>query len=302
MAKHGNTSAKFSGSPETFQQDSIGTFTYSSFPTGWFDVAQISPESTAPQPSAVVIETTDAFGHPTKALATLPAVAESQGIYRPIDPGDFYKTQVDVRIDQLSDVDRSVIVEDPNNPGFLLCGCPVEAANIVDWPIQVGFSYLDGSTDPSIAPAVGLIASGETHTWHLLGGTINVLADVDLGIEVEEGKWYRLETDFDAPTGVLHGVVADIASGTILADKMVFLTDPKYSFGGGTYDPNVDGVLNTEAYFDGEHSLLASTDPSLTRSGLAVIDNIDSSNRHSGHAYDHGGDNKWFDSICSDHV
>src|SRR5690349_18833083 len=99
MAKHGNASAKFSGSPETFQQDSIGTFTYSSFPTGWFDVAQISPESTAPQPSAVVIETTDAFGHPTKALATLPAVAESQGIYRPIDPGDFYKTQVDVRID-----------------------------------------------------------------------------------------------------------------------------------------------------------------------------------------------------------
>jgi hypothetical protein len=223
MSKHGNASTTFTGSPETFEQDSIGTFTYSSFPTDWSDVALISPDSTAPQPSAVVIETTDAFGNPTQALATFPAVAESQGIYRPIDPGNFYKTQVDVRIDQFSDVDRTVIVEDPNNPGFLLCGCPVGTENFVDWPIQVGFSNLDGKTDPSIAPAVGLIASGETHTWHLLAGTINVLADVDLGIEADEGKWYRLETDFDAINGVLHGVVTDIASGTVLADKMAFL-------------------------------------------------------------------------------
>ena len=72
MAKHGKASNTFSGSPETFQHDSIGTFTDSSFPTGWLDTAQVRPESTAPQPSAVVIETTDAFGHPTKALATLP--------------------------------------------------------------------------------------------------------------------------------------------------------------------------------------------------------------------------------------
>jgi hypothetical protein len=226
MSKDGNASAKFSGSQETFQQDSIGTFTYSSFPTGWSDVAKISPESTAPQPSAVVIETTDALGHPTKALATLPAVAESQGIYRPIEASDVYKTQADVRVDQISDIDRSVIVEDPNNPGFLLCGCPVGTENLVDWPVQIGFSNLDGSTDPSMAPGVSIVASAETHSWRLLGGTQNVLADIDLGVEVEEGKWYRLEADFDAPSGALRGVVTDIASGAILADKMVFLTDP----------------------------------------------------------------------------
>jgi hypothetical protein len=302
MAKHGNASARFSGSPETFQHDSIGTFTYSSFPTGWSDPAQVSPDSSAPQPSAVVIETTDAFGHPTKALATLPAIAESQGIYRPIEISDFYKTQLDVRIDQISDVDRSVIMEDPNNPGFLLCGCPVGTENFVDWPIQVGFANLDGSTDPSIAPAAGLIASAETRTWHLFAGTQNVVADVDLGIDIQEGTWYHLETDFDPANGALHGVVTDIASGAILADKMAFLTDPKYSFLGGAYDPSVDGVFNAEAYIDGEHSLLFSTDPTLTQPGLAVIDNIDSSNRHSGQAYDHGGDNKWFNSIFSDHV
>ena len=53
-------STTFTGSPETFQHDSIGTFTDSSFPTGWSDTAQGYPDLTAPQPSAVVIETTDA--------------------------------------------------------------------------------------------------------------------------------------------------------------------------------------------------------------------------------------------------
>src|SRR5262249_51155866 len=159
---------------------------------------------TAPQPSAVVIKTTDAFGHPTKALATLPAIADSQGIYRPIEPADFYKTQVDVRIDQFSDVDRSVLVEDPNNPGFLLCGCPVGTESIDDWPMQVSFALLDNKTDPSLLPSAGLVVSSDTHTWHLFSLTQDILADVDLGVEVDEGKWYRAETDFDAANGILH--------------------------------------------------------------------------------------------------
>ena len=56
MAKGGNASTTFTGSPETFQHDLIGTFTDSSFPAGWSDVAQVTSHSTAPQPSAVVIE------------------------------------------------------------------------------------------------------------------------------------------------------------------------------------------------------------------------------------------------------
>ena len=300
-AKGGKPSDKFSGSPETFQSDSTGTFTYSSFPQGWFDTAQVSPDSTAPQPSAVVIKTTDAFGHSTKALATLPDVADSQGIYRPIESSHFYKTQADVRVDQFSDVDRSVLVEDPNNPGFLLCGCPVGAENVVDWPMQVGFVKLNGDADPSTLAAAGLVASAETHTWQLFAGTQNTLAVIDLGIHIQEGKWYGVETDFDAKNGILHGVVTDIAKGITLADKMVFLQDPKYAFLGGTYDPKVDGVFNAEAYIDGEHTLTHSTDPSLTRPGLAVIDNIDSANQPTGHAYGHGSTPNWLDGICSDH-
>jgi len=309
MSRHhgAHASTTFSGGPDTFQSDPIGTFTYSSFPTGWSDTAQVSPDSTAPQPSAVVIETTDAFGHPTNALATLPAIADSQGIYRPIEPSDFYMTRADVRVDQFSDVDRSVLVEDPNNPGFLLCGCPVGTENLDDWPMQVGFVNLDGGIDPSLAPAAGILASAETHTWHLFAATQDIVADIDLGIQVQEGKWYSVETDFNASNGALHGAVIDATTGLTLADKMVFVTDPKYAFAGGTYDPSVDGVFNAEAYIDGEHTLLASTDPSLTRPGLAVIDNIDTSPLHPGNVWgcgdghDHGGDTKWLASILSDH-
>ena len=270
MAKGGNASTTFTGSPETFQHDSIGTFTDSSFPTGWSDTAQVTSHSTAPQPSAVVIETTDAFGHPTKALATLPNVALSQGIYRPIEPSDFYMTRADVRVDQFSDIDPAVAVEDPNNPGFLLCGCPVGFESALDWPMGVTFAYIDGSIDPADAPAAGLLASAETHTWHLFSGTANVVVNIDLGVQVEEGKWYSVETDFNASNGALHGQVIDATTGLTLADKMVFVTDPKYAFAGGTYDPSVDGVFNTEAYNDGEVSLSHTSDPDLNKPGLAV--------------------------------
>ena len=66
--------------PETFKHDAVG-----SFPNGWIDAALVDPANPAPKPSAEVVRTTDAFGHPTKALATLPAIADSQGIYRPIE-------------------------------------------------------------------------------------------------------------------------------------------------------------------------------------------------------------------------
>jgi hypothetical protein len=35
-------------------------------------------------------------------------------------------------------------VEDPNNPRFLLCGCPVGTENIADWLMQVTFACLGG--------------------------------------------------------------------------------------------------------------------------------------------------------------
>jgi hypothetical protein len=58
-------------------------------------------------------------------------------------------------------------------------------------------------------------------------GTQNVIADIDLGIDVQEGKWYGVETDLDAANGILHGLITDKATGAILSDTMAFLQDPK---------------------------------------------------------------------------
>jgi len=262
---------RYTGRPETFQRDQVGTFTYSSFPAGWSDPALADPNALAPQPSAVVIQTTGADGHPTKALATLPAVAGGQGIYRMIDPASYYATRADVRIDQFGETDPSGTVEDPNNPGFFTCGCPLAGANILDWPMQVSFLNLEGVTDPTHAPASGVVASTQTHTWHLFSFTPNGFADLDLGLAVEEGRWYGVELDFTTSNGALHGAISDATTGEILADATVFLSNPQY----GKYDPSIDGLFNAEAYIDGELTLVFGNDPSLNRPGLAVIDNID---------------------------
>jgi hypothetical protein len=54
----------------------------------------------------VVIKTPDADGFLTQAVATLPSVDVSQGIYREIADTTFYKTSVDVRVCQ-----RAALVE-----------------------------------------------------------------------------------------------------------------------------------------------------------------------------------------------
>jgi len=270
---HGNSNTN--GAAETFQNDQSGTFTSSSFPAGWLDTGSYDPKSTTSVPSAVVIDTNGPNGQPTKALATLPAVADSQGIYRFIEPTTTYRTTADIRIDQLSDVDPTGAIEDPNHPGFLLCGCPVETKGLLDWPIQTSFINLNSSVDdPVHAPAIALAPSANTDTWHLFAGTTNIVADIDLGLKIETGKWYGTELDFNANSSKLHGVITDATTGATLAEKTIFLHEAKYELF-GAYDKNVDGVFNAEAFFDGELTLVFGTNDALNKPGLAVVDNID---------------------------
>src|SRR6201989_981883 len=91
----------------------------------------------------------------TQAVATLPGVAVEQGIYREIADTTLSKPPVDVRVDQLGDVDPSVNVEDPNNPGFLLCGCPVGTENVNDWPMAVGWNLLTEESPNFLETAFG---------------------------------------------------------------------------------------------------------------------------------------------------
>ena len=87
---------------ETFQDDKVGQL-----PKGWQDVGRWPLGSTTPDPSAIVVKTTDAWGHPTKALqilgpdiGELPIASPTTGIYRPIELAKHYEVKVDVRIDK----------------------------------------------------------------------------------------------------------------------------------------------------------------------------------------------------------
>jgi hypothetical protein len=303
MPKSGKPSAAYSGTAETFQDDRTGTFTDSSFPTGWLDLAVTAHDPDAPEPSAVVIKTTDAYGHLTKAVASLPAGAGIQGIYRPIDVADTYRTQADVRIDRFGTYDPSGAVEDPNNHGFLLCGCPVGSEAFLDWPMSVGFLDLATPTsDPTHAPIIAMVASTLTGTWQLFAATDHVFAAADTHISVQEGKWYGVEVDFNAPDGILHGVITDKTTGATLAAPSLFLKSPSY----GHYTLADDGVFNVEAFIDTELTQAFGTG-THNIPGLGVVDNIDTISRSQGNAHafayghDHGSNASLVNCIMPDH-
>ena len=144
-----------------------------------------------------------------------------------------------------------------------------------------------------------VVASSDDQQWHLAFVTANVVADAPMGVPVKLGQWVGVETDFDATTGLLHGLLTDKASGMTLADMTLNAADF------GKYDPKADGVFNIEAFTSGDISLINSQDPSLTHPDLAVIDNIDSfNNQHRGNAFgfghDHDINTRLMDCISSD--
>jgi hypothetical protein len=247
--KHGDRSTLV-GRPDTFQRDAVG-----GFPVGWNDVALVDPGAATPIPSAIVVNTMNAFGHPTQALATLPAIAPSHGIYRSIESSDFYSMSADIRIDRFSDVSDTPPA----------CGCP--PGSDVDWPIQVGFMHTDPANPFHLWPQLGLFPGATSQTWRLIAITANVVADIDLGVPVTLGRWYGLQLDLDAETATVHSRIADVATGSTLADTVTSLLPF------GAWDPAIDGMFDIESFFDGELS-------AKTTSGLAVIDNVDAPNRH----------------------
>lgn len=238
------------GPPKTFQNDAVG-----SFPAGWSDVATVDPASTTPKPSSVVVSTIDAFGHPTKAVSTLPKVvgtlpttAPSEGIYRPIVPSSHYSMNADVRIDRFSDVTD------------FDCGCPPDAKSASDLPMGVGFSKSQGTTDLTFAPNVAVYASARTHGWRLFSATSGFEADFDLGVPVDLGTWYGVQVDLNANAGTVHSRITDTATGSVLDDRVTMLS--------ALWDPARDGVFDLESLFGVELT-------AISRSGLATIDNID---------------------------
>jgi len=126
--------------PISFFDDFEGE-TVGAFPSKWLDIGLVEPNAPNPPiPSALVVQTTDAFGNPTKALATVDALAQSQGIYRNIPLSSRYISNADVRIDRFS-----------NN----------SVNTVQDWAMAVGINRFvnDPVLDPAFTPSAQIYAS-----------------------------------------------------------------------------------------------------------------------------------------------
>jgi hypothetical protein len=216
---------------EDFEGQALGAF-----PSGWLDVGQVDPLSTAPNPSAFVVSTTNAFGSATRALSIPGAFAASQGIYQPIPVSPFVSISVDVRVDRFS------------SPS---------SQNPVDWPIDVTLTKLDGTTDLAYVNSMGVYAASASQTWNAYIITDNLSYIPDFGVPVGIATWYRVELGLDTVNGIMTTLITDIALDSVVVDRTDVVPGWTAS----------DGYFDAVAFFDGELTSDAS-------SNLTLLDNI----------------------------
>jgi len=227
--------ASATGIVDDFESYGLGTFPS----PPWLDAGGFMPLPPASTlPSASVVSTLDALGNPTNALAVRDEVALLSGIYFPVPVSNTYSLAADIRVDRFNDLTTSPAV---------------------DFAMQLTFAQL--SDNLYIAPQVGIYASSFTESWRLFlipGGGGVTGADIDLGLAVGLGLWYRLQLDFDATAGTWHAQIADASNGSILVNQMGAFADWQPSF----------GPFDSVAFIEGEGGL------GITTANLALVDNI----------------------------
>ncbi len=220
--------------------DDFETYAIGSFPAGrWHDVGLVDPSPpNPPDPSATVQIVTNARGTATKALVFADATAPSSGIYTATSIASVYRMNANIRIDRFSDQATS---------------------NSADFPVAMGFGAFGAGVDPSLWRGAQVYASSFTGGWRMkVFGTNGTQGDYDLNLAAATGRWYDVRLDFNSANGVMRGRIFDGATGAQL-------TDLRQVISGWT---STDGLFDTALVFDSE------TSGGITRSNLAVVDNV----------------------------
>ena len=203
----------------------------------WSDAGAVMPTGRIPSfPSGYVINTTDAFGNPTKAVATVGDLATSKGIYANVPLATFYTLQADARVDRYSDAPEGTAL---------------------DWAIQLSFGT-NGVDNWAGTPQAGVYASSLSKGWRLYNNVGGVGADIDLGVAAVVGRWYTIIQSVDVLTGQFHSQIFDTATGATLVDQYNTLAG---------WDP-VGVSFDAFAFFGGD---LSTND---TVGNIGVIDNV----------------------------
>lgn len=212
-------SAGATGIVDSFQGYAVG-----SFPSpAWQDVGLVDPSPPiAPVPSGTIIETTNAFGQPTKAFEPVSSVASSAGIFQSVPVSAFYTLSANIRVDQYSNAPE---------------------ATVDDWAMQLTFAQ--EGVNFAYAPQFGLYASSLTQDWRLyFDGAATGSADIDLGVAAPVGEWFTVSLSLDALNGAYDAIIEDTATGAILTNDIGVLADWTAA----------DDTFDTVAFFKGDLS------------------------------------------------
>ncbi len=193
---------------DDFESSPVGFFPSAK----WQDAAgpDFSPPNSAypqpPLPSALVVNTTDAFGNPTRAVQIVEGLGSSKGLYA-VDGIPVLKTlQADVRVLQYSN------------------GDPNTVRPYLDSPVSLGFF----KADPADSPFVNLYLDSGSHTWHLgYTGNNAIGPDVDDyslgGPQALINVWYTASLSWDTVGHSFTAQVFDTATGLTLVSATINL-------------------------------------------------------------------------------
>lgn len=220
-------------------EDGFESYQVGTLPGGpWADATSRIDAPTVPAPSALLIDTTDAFGNPTRALQTVDAIGTSSGVLAEFAPVNASRVTADVRIDQFTNVRRGAT-----------------------WSAAVGFVQdTPGVEDFNFGPQAVVYAAVGTPTYRVFVSNDGNSFDFEIpGAVVALDAWVTIDISIDAAAGSVEASVSDPVSGAVLGE--VARTFDMWSAAEAQYD--------AVALFDGEYNTVGGT-----QGGLATFDNV----------------------------
>ena len=218
--------------------DDFESYQAGSLPDGpWSDVTSRIDAPTVPSPSATVIDTTDAFGNPTRALQTVDAIGTSSGVLAEFAPVAASRLSVDVRIDQFTNVRSGAT-----------------------WSIAVGYLQDSAVDDLNLGPQAVVYAAIGAPTYRVFVFNDGIAYDFAIpGATITLGSWVNIDLAIDSAIGSLEASVIDPVSGQVLgAVERTF----------DVWSPS-DAEFDAIALFDGVYRTSGGT-----RGGQATLDNV----------------------------
>ena len=147
----------------------------------WIDVTTRYDDPMAPDPSTIVVETTDVHGNPTRAAQTVAALYSASGLLLPFPetPREMV-VEATVRIDQFND-----------------------SAGIT-WPLAMGFTQDNQSGNVNGDAHVVLYVSTFDYRWRVFMRNGDTASDWPLtaGSVVTPGSWHRIRISMNTATGL----------------------------------------------------------------------------------------------------